>query len=41
MEKKKKEKKEEIIVLDAGIDAIEGDGPRGICCMVMFMPFFG
>ena len=40
MEKCKKEKKEEIVVLDKGVNT-NGDDPRMICCAVGPIPIRG
>jgi len=40
MEKEKKEEiREEIVVLDQGIDIDDLSGPKGLCCSGTFMPF--
>ena len=42
MEQEQKER-QEIIVLDEGIEAqsIDGPGPQGACCWVSFIPYRG
>lgn len=37
--KEEKEKKEEIVVLDAGIDMESMDDPDGLCCTAPLTPF--
>ena len=42
MEREKtEERKEEIIVLDEGIDVEDMAGPKGFCCRGPFFPFRG
>ena len=36
---KRGERKEEIVVLDEGIDVEDMPGPKGICCRVAISPF--
>jgi len=36
---KREEKKEEIVVLDEGIDVEHMAGPKGYCCHGAFIPF--
>jgi len=36
---KKEERKEEIVVLDEGIDVENMADPKGFCCRVAIMPF--
>ncbi len=38
-EEKREERKEEIVVLDEGIDVEHMAGPRGFCCRGPFIPF--
>ena len=38
---KTEERKEEIVVLDEGIDVKDMAGPKGICCRGTFTPFRG
>ena len=38
-EEKREERKEEIVVLDEGIDVEDMAGPRGMCCSGAFTPF--
>lgn len=38
-EEKREERKEEIVVLDEGIDAEDMPGPKGMCCRGPFTPF--
>jgi len=40
-EKKREERKEEILVLDEGIDVEDMPGPKGICCRAAISPFRG
>ena len=40
MEKEKKEEiREEIVVLDQGVDIDDLSGPTGMCCSGPYMPF--
>lgn len=41
MKEEKKETKQEIIVLDEGIDMDGFMGPLSVCCFSMFMPIRG
>jgi len=42
MEREKtEERKEEIIVLDEGMDVEDMAGPKGLCCRTAFSPFRG
>ncbi len=36
---KREERKEEIVVLDEGIDVEDMAGPKGFCCRGAFIPF--
>ena len=38
---KREESKEEIVVLDEGIDVEDMAGPRGMCCRGPLFPFRG
>lgn len=38
-EEKREERKEEIVVLDEGIDAEAMAGPMGLCCSGAYSPF--
>jgi len=38
---KREERKEEIIVLDEGINVEDMAGPKGLCCRTAFFPFRG
>jgi hypothetical protein len=38
---KREERKEEIVVLDEGIDVKDMAGPRGFCCRGPFIAFRG
>jgi hypothetical protein len=38
-EEKREERKEEIVVLDEGIDVENMAGPRGFCCRGAFIAF--
>jgi len=38
-EEKREERKEEIVVLDEGIDVEDMPGPKGYCCRGPFIPF--
>ncbi|MCX5830849.1 MAG: hypothetical protein NT140_02995 [Deltaproteobacteria bacterium] len=41
MKEEKKETKQEIIVLDEGIDMEALIGPLSVCCWSIFMPYRG
>ena len=38
-EEKREERKEEIVVLDEGIDVEDMPGPKGMCCSGPLFPF--
>ena len=40
-EEKRGKRKEEIVVLDEGIDVEDMPGPKGICCRAAMAPFRG